>query len=180
MKKLLVFLTILAMAGVANAAVIDILVNGGEWTGEDVKPSDIITVIWVNDLAYQYGGFGEFTINVSNGDYVADTGYINPALSLGSIAVTPKDGGGMDVLLTGTAMPLPEDILASWDFHVPEYKVESDYIIIDPVLGPYMSVYAAPGPDDNLPYVVLHVIPEPMTIALLGLGGLFLVRRRRK
>jgi hypothetical protein len=28
-------------------------------------------------------------------------------------------------------------------------------------------------------YVVIHQIPEPMTVALLGLGGLFLLRRRR-
>jgi hypothetical protein len=178
MKKLLVFLTVLVVSGVANGVVMDILVNGQPWQGEDVKGSDIITVLWINDMEYQYGGFGSFTINVSNGDYVADSGYINPALSLGSITVTPKDPGH-DVLLTGSQMPLPVDVMASWEFHVPDYKVDSDYIIIDPVSGAWLGVYASPGPDDNLPYVVLHVIPEPMTIALLGLGGLFLLRRRK-
>jgi len=180
MKKLIVFLAIALMANISSAARIDLLVDDVPWTGEDVKPSDIITVTWVNDEGPGiWGGFGDFTINVSNGDLYEGTGWILSTLMLPGITITPKTEG-YDVFITGSGMPMPEGDIAGWTFHVPDYKEESDYIIIDPVLGMWFMDVATPGPDDGLPYVVLHVIPEPMTIALLGLGGLFLVRRRRK
>jgi hypothetical protein len=178
MKKLLVFLTVLVVTGVANGAAIEILVNGETYVDQLIFPSDIITVTWVNDEgAGIWGGFGDFTINVSNGDQVGNE-WILQTLMLPTIAITPKDEG-YDVFLTGSGMPMPEGAIAGWEFHVPDYKQESDYIIIDPLLGTWFSRVATPGPDDNLPYVVLHVIPEPMTVALLGLGGLFLLRRRK-
>lgn len=182
MKKLLVFLTVLAVAGVANAAVIDILVNQAPWTGEDVKPSDIVTVTWVNDIAGVYGGgFGAFNISVSNGDLYEGTGWVNTtALPILPGATLTAADAGFDVYLTGgTYMEVPLGDMARFEFHVPDYKVESDYIIIDPDAGAWNNVYAYPGTDDPFPYVVLHVVPEPMTIALLGMGGLFLLRRRK-
>jgi hypothetical protein len=70
MKKLVIFLLIALMANVGSAAMVDILVNGEVWTGESVRPSDIITVTWVNTDVGIWGGFGDFLINVSNGDMV--------------------------------------------------------------------------------------------------------------
>jgi hypothetical protein len=184
MKKLLVFLTVLAVAGVANGAVIDILVNGADWIGQDVEPSDRIKVTWRNDVAGVYGGgFGAFQISVSNGDYYEGTGWVNTTALpvLPGITVTATDPGHNVYLTGGTYMEVPTGDMASWEFHVPDYKVESDYIIIDPYAGSWNSVYAYPGEGaDQFPYIVLHVIPEPMTIALLGMGGLFLLRRRRR
>ena len=46
---------------------------------------------------------------------------------------------------------------------------DSEYVTIN-------LLDAAGGVQDT---IVVHQIPEPMTIALLGLGGLFLLRRRR-
>jgi hypothetical protein len=184
MKKLTFFLAIAlitVIANVGNAAVIDILVNDLAWQGEQVRPSDIITVTFVNDDGTQWGGFGDFTINVSNGDLYEGTGWVDTvALPMAAfIMITPKTEG-YDVLIGGSAFgATPAGPLAGWEFHVPDYKQESDYIIIDPISGSFDGVGAIPGPDDPFPYIVLHVIPEPMTVALLGLGGLFLLRRRK-
>ncbi|MHC4212437.1 MAG: PEP-CTERM sorting domain-containing protein [Planctomycetota bacterium] len=163
-------------ANVGNAVQMDILVNGEAWSGI-MGPSDIITVLWVNDLEYQYGGFGNFIINVSAGDYEAGSAYVNPALQLGSATVTPGTSG-FDILLTGSAYtPLPLDVMASFEFHLPESLEDPIIIIIDPYQGAWLGTYGAVGPADGLPY---FVVPEPTTIALLGIGALSLLRRRRK
>lgn len=179
MKKLTIFLAIVLIANVGNAALLDILVNEVTWTGDAVAPSDIITVTWINDEgAGIWGGFGDFTINVSNGDEMANA-WVDQSLMLPGITITPKTEG-FDVFITGSGMPMPEGPVAGFDFHVPDYKQESDYIMIDPMLGTWFSRVASPGPGDELPYIVLHVVPEPTTIGLLGLGALALIRRRRK
>ena len=177
MKKLVIFLLIALMANVGSAAMIDILVNGNPWTGDSVRPSDIITVTWVNTDVGVWGGFGDFLINVSNGDQVGGE-WIHTSLLLPFIEIIPKEPG-YDVYMGGGGMPTPEGPIAGWEFHVPDYKQDSDLIIIDPYSGTFNNVVAIPGADDGLPYVVLHVTPEPTTIALLGLGGLFLLRRRK-
>ncbi len=43
----------------------------------------------------------------------------------------------------------------------------------------YINIHTAANPDGEIRGQVLKVIPEPATIALFGLGGLALLRRRR-
>ena len=185
MKKLTIFLVIALIGNICSAAYIDILVNEQAWTGGNVAPSDLITVLYGNATPYVYGGsFGAYNINVSNGEYVPDSGWLHSALSITpSMTATPMTEGGFDLYVTGGSLGvMPEEIVMSFVFHVPDYKVESDTIIIDPTTGffPTTSNYAAVGGDDGHPYIVLHVTPEPTTIALLGIGALSLLRRRRK
>ncbi len=182
MKKLTIFLVIALIGNVCSAAYIDILVNEQAWTGGNVAPSDIITVLYGNATPYVYGGsFGAYNINVSIGEFVS--GWLHSALSITpSMTATAGTEGGFDLYVTGGSLGvMPEDIVMSFVFHVPDYIVESDAIIIDPDAGffPTTSSYAYPGSDDGNPYIVLHV-PEPATIALLGIGALSLLRRRRK
>ncbi|MHC4212438.1 MAG: hypothetical protein ACYSWP_03590 [Planctomycetota bacterium] len=161
MKKLTIILAIVMIANVSSAVQMDIFVNGEAWTGGDVAPSDIITVLWINDLEDQYGGFGTFYINVSAGYYEAGSGYLNPALTLSCITPFPL-ASGFDVLLCGTSYnPLPLVVMASFEFHVPEGLEDPAIIIIDPYQGAWLGTYGAVGPADGLPYVELHVTPEP-------------------
>ena len=43
----------------------------------------------------------------------------------------------------------------------------------------YINIHTAANPDGEIRGQVLKVIPEPATMALVGLGGLALLRRRR-
>jgi len=54
-----------------------------------------------------------------------------------------------------------------------QYAVDYDYVNGGPYSGTWLS-----ATEGDLGDLIIHQIPEPMTIALLGLGGLFLRRRR--
>jgi hypothetical protein len=174
MKKVIVLLTVAMFASVANAATWDIRVNGGAWDGGSVGPSDIITLVF-NEPVSGFGGFGDFTANVSLGEYQADTLGFHPGpwvlAPFGS--VTPQ-GGGFDVYAAASGFPAPTGDIMWLDFHVPEVE-ESTEIVISHVLGSWNNVFP-PGAVADL---VLHVTPEPTTIALLGFGALALLRRRK-
>jgi hypothetical protein len=72
MKKLSMFLVILMLAGVANAAVMNVQVNGQDWDGvSDVRPSDIIVMTFHDDVA-AIGGLGAMNVTVDVGDQVAN------------------------------------------------------------------------------------------------------------
>ena len=192
MKKLLIVFLVLAMAPLASAAfTIGIDVNGSPWNGSDfVSGSDTIKVTITTTTSI--GQMVNALTNVSDGDNQANmTLYSTSQWSLGSFGTLAADGsGGVDATMGGALLmgSFAAGDVYSFEFHVPNTLVKSDYIIIDPAGGSFN--YTAASADtlatidtegngaDGLPVIVLHV-PEPMTIALLGLGGL-LLRRRRK
>jgi len=182
MKKLFAFLVVAVLAGAAEGAVMNIFVNGNPWTGQDFMPSDSIEVVWHNDVAGVYGGgFGAFQISVSKGDPYFDPWVNSTALPvLPSISITPTDGGFNVYITGGTYMEVPIGDMAGFGFHVPDDTQESEPIIIDPWAGSWNNVYAYPGPDDPFPYVVLHVVPEPASFLVVGLGAVLVYRRGRK
>jgi hypothetical protein len=179
MKKILIVLMVLAMASVASATGIMITVNGEPYTGQEVQGSDWIQVYWIESEQSDALAFvGGFNINVDLGDYAGDY-YVYKAPIMGAIQVTDPVGDGFDFgmpsnTMWGVSEPhLPEDdVVFMYEFHVPYGLDDSTYITID-TTGTYGGV------DYSQSDIVLHVFPEPMTIALLGLGGLFLVRRRK-
>ena len=178
MKKLLIFSLVLAMASVVSAAtVIDIDVNGVAWAGDDVKPSDIISVTISDDEVHS--GYLETLLSFSNGDYEDETFVMDGVGWLIYGGQINDQTEGFDAYFNGSVlMPRAADDVYTLDFHVPNYKEASDWIIIDATGGTWDGITAAAGDADGLPYVAIHVIPEPATIVLLGLGGLLLRRRK--
>ena len=172
MKRFLALLIVLVMTSAASAAYMEITVNDEAYTGQDVEYSDIIKLKLMDDRGTEYltGTISSVSyIDVDNGDEWAHTWYATP---MGGWAFTAA-GDGYDS--SGTAMwingYLPEDgVIFTHEFHVPDLPVSTE-IVID-----YEILYSINGVSGS---ETLHVIPEPATIALLGLGGLFLRRRKK-
>jgi hypothetical protein len=144
-----------------SSATIYIQVNGMPWDGGDVHPDDVIMVTWQDDVE-GYGGFGDFSMSISDGMenrswLVAEGWQLDPYFD-----VVPRASGGLDVKISAVGNPSPTGDIFYVEFIVPEYDPGSEDIIIDPCEGSWNGAFGVPGPDDPLPYAVLHVAPEQM------------------
>ena len=174
MKKLLALVLILAMASAASASIVVITVNGEDYTGQDVEGSDVIQIILMDTVNTQLQNINPgTTISVDNADTYSHT-FATGGMFPSSVFTVEGDGytwaGNVGYMFV--AMPA-DDIVFVNEFHVPDGLEFSTEINIEWTIS-YMT-------DEPMPYsgsAILHVVPEPMTIALLGLGGLFLRRRR--
>ena len=192
MKKFLILVLVLGMTSMAGAA-LQISVNGNPEPVDSeiiIAPSDeLILDIWTN-TAIALGGSGEYIL-------VVDT-------SLGEISgghgtfVSPPDPEGWSSDVQGETEDFPAVIppegmegifgtYANFDFTtfqaIPAGTVIADGIVFhcegvgDAVI--YLMVAADGVPSTEvLDTVIIHQIPEPATIALFGLGGLLLRRRK--
>jgi hypothetical protein len=179
MKKFICLVLVLSLASVSMAAfapVINILVNGEQWDGQSsAKPSDIITVQWLETEETLAGSFsGGFNMNVDLADgptalwVLPGYGTFPPPTAE---LVVVGDGIQVNLSLTYLLIDVPDnDILVEYSFHVPDGTPDSTWINIDTT-----GVYGSIRQDDM--DLRIHITPEPMTIMLLGLGGLFLRRR---
>jgi hypothetical protein len=175
MKRVLALLIVCAMASAASAATVEILRNGEALVGSEVEASDLIQIRLIDDgsdgTATQV--LGNSAINVSTSDSYSHTFYAPP--SMGGWTFTPA-GDGYTSIGAGTWFggQLPQDgIFFTHEFHITgEF---SDEVLVD-----YDIVYSRITDQTGSGQLLLHVVPEPTTIALLGIGALSLLRRRRK
>ena len=165
MKKLMVLTLVLALTSAANAVLIEVDGQVGETF--DVQGKVTISIVsedalnWLGYLIVEDGGLGDLSIPVST----ALAG--DPALSGATPYTEAGWGDGYEITVAGSAsFPVGVGTQLTFDFT----GNVGDTATISLFLDPEYSVPVAS--------VALNVVPEPMTILLLGLGGLF-VRRRR-
>jgi len=184
MKKLLVLVLVFAMASWANAAIVS-------FSAADGLPGDTIGITVSSDeqvvgvmlALITDNGFGGIA-NPGAWDALfknADAGYNGAAFDYGQ---------GDLIGATGSVDPslLATGILYTYSYDIPSDAAFGSTITFTvgdiPGVG-YLSYikYMAEGATTQMSMAGMEfaatVIPEPMTIALLGLGSLFLLRRRK-
>jgi hypothetical protein len=166
MKKLLILLLVLGISSAANAAIVisadgdtsrdEFFLSEGETVVIGIYNTDGEDYVCYPDIGYiSEGGF-----QMSNPQLTALAGDLSQIT--GPYEYT--DMWEVEVTLKGTSTP---GIQFTWDLTL----LRIDIIVI---------VELWDGSDLSAPVDVLTVQePEPMTLALFGLGGLFLLRRRK-
>jgi hypothetical protein len=191
MKKLLVLLTVLAMSSVASAAMIAPVITS--LNGEAIAPTNYIEIgysdtvdfdIWlvnaegmklmsldalvsINGLATLDASIETLTWPYAEGfnNWVWDVQGKSGAVATGSFMAGMGEGILVDHFLLHCDVDDPEnDVIIS---------VSNDLRWGGTLLIDGITAYAGEWGS-----ATVHQVPEPMTIALLGLGGLFLRRRR--
>jgi len=165
MKKLMVLILVLTLTSAANALLIQ--VDGQVGGTFDVQGNATISVVsedalnWLGYLIIEDGGFGV----LSNPVGTALAG--DPALA-GAIPYAEAGwGDGYEITVAASAS-FPVGVGTQFSF---------DYT---GTLGDTATISLFVDPEFSVPVasVGVNVVPEPMTILLIGLGGLFLRRRR--
>ena len=187
MRKLVLLMLVLGIASVASAG-LALSVNGGPAPAEiTLEPSDTIVL----DVHATPGfGLGDFQISLSNAQgsldasqvvfseayttmYIPAYGPITSAWGLAWANVGHLQDGPQHFSLGGGNLPpaatlYDELIMDGLVFHCEE---PTDVIIT-------LEEYMGAGQFSLLQTIIVHQIPEPITMGLLGLGGLFLRRRK--
>ena len=165
MRKILVLFLVLSMASAANALLIKVDDLEGESFEVDVQAT--ITVVsedassWLGYIIIEEGGAGSLE-NVVVLDAAGD---------LGAAEAYSEVNWGTGYELTVQMGPTGDPPIAAGNQFSLDYVGE---------IGDTATISLFVGPEYTTPVASVNVtvVPEPMTIILLGLGGLFLRRRR--
>ena len=186
MKKLLILMLVFGMASLANAAYVPVTLTI-DAPAEAVVDTEFTVTVRVTSLptddymmSLAYG-----TIDITGGSYTEGTvaagvtfdgasTLVFTGFSIVSAAPDPYAGEG-DIVMTFTLTGLQVSDVLVFDI------VDESGGYIEAALYPSGDLSGLPTDPYGLTIVgdSTHIIPEPMTVVLLGLGGLFLRRRKK-
>jgi hypothetical protein len=188
MKKLLVFALVLGFASMAMA--VPVFRVDPQDVRHDFAPSDLVVIqLYDEGLVDAFSIDAIADIDTGTGMIAGGTGNeprTMPAYGYQQWGELNFDGklvayaaGG----ITGTTEPPQSGVIYSFVYHVPD-ALPSTIIAIGSFsdgasyFDPTIMYRDGSAFNEPIPGALIHVIPEPATIALLGLGGLLLRRRK--
>jgi hypothetical protein len=169
MKKVLVLMLVLGMVSLANAAFsLKIQVGGSDVT--QVYPDDVVKLI-LGTTDPQAGGCDSLYMTVSQAKSGSgSSGYQGTWTLAPSPLTIITDGSGLKFGYGSGFAGLPA---AAGDYLWGQFTVPSGASgnVVVSFTGKFLTYDPPTGAS-------IPIVPEPITIALLGLGGLFLRRRK--
>lgn len=179
MKRLLCIWLVLAMVSVAGAT-LQISVNGDPDPVDSeivLAPTETLTLdIWNDEVLPLFVAYAWALVADSRYGSISAGVSTHPSTIIGDpVSIPPYMEGfsgsttHVDVSEPG-GIPIGTTLADQFVFTCEAVGDVTIYLYDAPDIGP-------PSPHD---YVIVHQIPEPATICLFGLGGLYLLRRRRK
>ena len=189
MKKLLILMLVLGMSSFASAALTDVFSVVDTTAGSPYDALDTVNLKVVLNAGYEIDGYKLGLTASSAGTAAGDF------FTVGTNVVSQIAGGSFesDSVTTSAVDATDLNLLGiwagaadvMWDFGITVTTADGENLTITLASTGTGSRYRTTGGDwitygggETLDTIDLATTPEPITIALLGLGGLFLRRRK--
>jgi len=165
MKKLLVLMLVLGMASMANAVPVWDLTYDGTNVYVGVTTPDIIGVYMILHVTSADGVLSNFAKGAQ-----APSDSQSAGINIGDLGVAAGQQGEWWAM-ADTSSPFD-------DYHAGQWMI-ANWALQSGHTSALVTVQLFDEGTSELTVMDTIIVPEPMTMALLGLGSLFLLRRRK-
>jgi hypothetical protein len=168
MKKVLILMLVLGFVSSASALTVTLDPNGSQLAAAGNYSIDVVSD--EDTTGYDY-----FLVLPDDTYGSIDSVVDLPAAGDDGVVTSFGDMAGYFDVFGVKAL----DMSAPFDSILAGVQFQADITFTGAALGENLTVLLLNGQLETLDSMTYEGVPEPMTIALLGLGGLFLLRRRK-